>query len=408
MNAAPGPRHDAAVIALVGVAHGFSHFLQLALPPLFPLLKADLGYSYTELGLLMTVFFAASGGFQIPAGFVVDRIGARNVLFCGLGCLAGATLLYGLVPIYPVLLLLVFVAGAGNSVFHPADFSILSAGVDERRMGRAFSIHAFAGFAGYGAAPAGIVLLAATLGWRETLIAVGGAGLAYLAVLVAARRVLDAGAPAPRPAGAAVQAAPTTTGASLLLRLPIVMFFLFFVVMAMAQIGFQTFAPPALIEMYGTSLTLANVAVTAFLFGTLFGVLVGGVLADRGARHDIIAGIFTVATAVTIVGTALVSLPDHARMPLFALAGVAFGIVFPSRDMLVRAAAPREATGKVFGFVYSGLDVGSALIPVAMGWLLDRGAAAWVFAVIGVCFALAIVALSLTPRAAARPAAAPG
>lgn len=406
MSAATSLRHDTAVIGLVGIAHGCSHFLQLALPPLFPLLKADLGYSYTELGLLMTVFFAASGACQIPAGFIVDRIGARNVLFCGLGCLAGATLLYGLVPIYAVLVLLVFIAGIGNSVFHPADFSILSASVHESRMGRAFSVHAFAGFAGYGAAPAGIVLLAATFGWREALVAVGAAGLVYLAVLLAARRVLET-SPAPQPRQTSVQAS-SASGASLLLRLPIIMFFLFFVVMAMGQIGFQTFAPPALIEMYGMGLTLANVAVTAFLFGTLFGVLIGGVLADRGGRHGLIAGVFTVATAVTIVGTALLSLPDYARLALFALAGVAFGIVFPSRDMLVRAAAPREATGKVFGFVYSGLDVGSALIPVAMGWLLDRGAAPWVFAVIGICFALAIVALSFTPRVASRPAAAPG
>jgi MFS family permease len=406
MIAATGLRRDAAVIGLVGIAHGFSHFLQLALPPLFPVLKADLGYSYTELGLLMTVFFVASGGFQIPAGFIVDRIGARNVLFCGLGCLAGATLLYGLIPTYPVLVLLVFIAGAGNSVFHPADFSILSASVHESRMGRAFSIHAFAGFAGYGIAPAGVVLLAATLGWREALVAIGATGLAYLTVLVAARRVLETG-PAPQPQQAAVETSPAA-GVTLLLRLPIIMFFLFFVVMAMGQIGFQTFAPPALIEMYGTGLTLANVAVTAFLFGTLFGVLIGGVLADRGGRHDLIAGVFTVATAVTIVGTALLSLPDAVRLALFALAGIAFGIVFPSRDMLVRAAAPRESTGKIFGFVYSGLDVGSALIPVAMGWLLDRGAAPWVFAVIGICFALAIVALCFTPRGAARPLAAPG
>jgi MFS family permease len=382
---------DVAVVGIVGVAHGFSHFLQLALPPIFPLIKDELGYSYTELGFLMTVFFVASGACQVVAGYIVDKVGARNVLIVGLGCLAGATLLYGLIPAYPVLVVLAAIAGIGNSVFHPADFSILSARVHESLMGRAFSIHSFTGFIGYGAAPAGVVFLSAIIGWREALIAVGATDLAYLAVLIAARDMLKVET-APRPR--AEKSAPAR-GATGVFSLPIVLFFVFFVVMAGGQIGFQTFAPPALMTMYGTDLAGANLAVTMFLFGTLFGVLAGGVLADRSVNHNWIAGAFVVVSAVAIVFSGLA---------LFALAGVAFGIVFPSRDLLVRAAAPKESTGKVFGFVYSGLDIGSALMPVAMGWLLDRGAPDAVFIVIGASFALAILALGITSRVASRAA----
>jgi MFS family permease len=394
---------DAAVIGLVGVAHGFSHFLQFALPPLFPLIKADLGYSYTELGLLITIFFVVSGLCQVISGFIVDRIGARTVLVSGLGCLSGATLLYGVIPDYAVLVALVIVAGAGNSVFHPADFAILSTSVRESRMGRAFSVHSFMGFIGYGAAPAGMVYLAAVIDWREALIAVGAAGLVFLAVLTLSRGALGSHLAA-RSSDGQTRHGVTASGAAAILRLPIVMLFLFFVALAAGQIGFQSFAPPALMDMYGTDIGRANIAVTSFLFGTLFGVLAGGVLADRAVRHDLIAAIFTVAAAVILVGTGLAALPIEAQFALFAAGGVAFGIMFPSRDLLIRAAAPRESTGKVFGFVYSGLDVGSALIPVAMGWILDHGAPDWVFATIGACFALAILALAITRRVGARPA----
>jgi MFS family permease len=383
-------------MGLVGIAHAFSHFLQFALPPLFPLIHAELGYSYTELGLLITTFFVFSGLCQVIAGFIVDRIGARNVLLCGLGFLSGATLLYGVIPDYAVLVALVIVAGAGNSVFHPADFAILSTSIRESRMGRAFGVHAFMGFIGYGAAPAGMVLLAAAIGWREALIAVGAAGLVYLAILLLSRGVL--GSHAATLAVRSPARSASASGLEVILRFPIVMLFLFFTALAAGQIGFQSFVPPALMELYGTDIARANVAVTSFLFGTLFGVLAGGVLADRARRHDLIAGLFMVVAGVVLVGTGLAPLPVEARFALFAVGGIAFGIVFPSRDLLIRASAPKDSTGKVFGFVYSGLDVGSALIPVVMGRLLDLGAPIWVFATIGTCFALAILALAASSR----------
>lgn len=399
MGAALAIRRDGRIIGLVGGAHMLSHFLQLALPPLFPILRAELGYSYTELGLLVTVFFIASGVFQTAAGFVVDRFGARPALFAGLGLLSVATLLYGVFPNYPTLLVLSAVAGLGNAVFHPADFSILSASIDDSRMGRAFSVHSFGGFIGYGVAPLGMVLLAEAWGWREAVMLVGMIGVVFLIILMAFSGDFQDSAGKKEESEKDEKG---KTGIEVLFSVPILMLFLFFTALAMGQIGVQTFSQPSLMELYDATLAMANVAVTGFLSGTLAGVLVGGWLADRSARHDLISGVSLFFTGAIIVLAGLIEMHEYLRVALYALSGVGLGVMFPSRDMLVRGIAPEGASGRVFGFVYSGLDTGAAVIPVLAGWLVDSGRPAGVFVMDGFSFALCVLILMISARATRR------
>jgi len=158
------------VIALIGVGHAISHFYHLAVPVLFPLMKVSLGVSYTELGLLATLFYVASGICQFIAGFLVDHYGARRILFLGLAIVSGAILLCGFAPSYAYLLVLMPLAGIGNSVFHPADFGILNASVKEGWLGKAYGVHTLGGNFGWALAPIVVLGLATVLGWRAALV----------------------------------------------------------------------------------------------------------------------------------------------------------------------------------------------------------------------------------------------
>ena len=159
-------RRDARVIGVVSLAHGVSHFLQLALPPLFPLLRAEFDVSWTLLGFVAGVFYVASGLVQFAAGFVVDRLGARPVLLAGLALLVGGTLAASLAPNPWWLFPCAAIMGAGNGVFHPSDFAILNANVTARRLGHAYSTHGVGGNLGYALAPIVSFGLGAAFGWR--------------------------------------------------------------------------------------------------------------------------------------------------------------------------------------------------------------------------------------------------
>lgn len=390
-------RSDVRVIGLIGVAHFFSHFFQLTLPPLFPLLKSVLGVPYVALGLAMSVFYAASGIGQTLSGFLVDRIGAHRVLLSGLALFASAIALAGSVSSYWMLLPVALLAGLGNSVFHPADYSILNASVDPRRIGRGYSVHAISGNLGWAVAPPVVFGLTAHFGWRAALVTVGSLGLAMVVVLATQR-------------AAFVQSRYDTRGTGpvaelrLLLSAPILSAFAYFAFIATALIGVQTFGVTGLMRIYDTPLALATGALTAFLLGSAAGILAGGFLADRTRRHDIVAvgGLVIAAGFMMLLATG--ALAPSLLPVILALTGLCHGATGPSRDMLVRAATPPGASGKVFGFVYSGLDLGSCLTPLAFGWLLDHGDPRMLFVAVAILMLMTIGTVVQVKRTAQQPA----
>lgn len=388
-TAAAGPGTDGRVIGLVGGAHFLSHYLIYLLPPILPLLKTDFGVGYAALGLIMTVFNVASGLTHVPMGFMVDRFGARRLLIYGVAVSTLAYVGMGAFGGYTAMLILAAVAGIANSVYHPADYALLSASISNKRIGRAFSLHTFAGFAGGAVAPLVMAYASIQWGWRTGLMLTGVFGLAVWLPLLFSRRYLSDGvagkaaAPAPiaegtNQAGIPSQdkmhgGAPQKSGVALLLSMPIVMCFLFFVMLSMSQGGLSTFAVAAFIAIQEISLEAAQMALTAFLVGSAVGVLLGGQIADRTRHHEWVAVIGFLITAVVIFLVGNVLLSAGWVIAAMALAGLNFGAIMPSRDMLVRAVTPEGSMGKVFGFVSTGLNLGGAVTPVFFGWLMDQG-----------------------------------
>jgi FSR family fosmidomycin resistance protein-like MFS transporter len=380
-------RRDVRVITAVATAHGLSHFFQLVLPPLFPLLTAEFGVGYTAIGLMLTCSFAASGIGQPVSGFLVDRFGALRVLVAGLLLVAGAVGAAGLATSYWMLLPIAVLAGCGNSVFHPSDYAILNSRVHARRLGRAYSAHGIAGNIGWMTAPLVVGGLASATSWRVALLAVSALGVGAALVLATRGRLLGGRERGATPVAAATRRS-LRADVELLLQRPILLAFAFFALLAMSMIGLQSFSVAAMVQLHHVPLAAAGGALTAFLLGGAAGVLAGGTLADRTRRHDLVAGggLLVAACLAALLGAG--PLAHHALVALMALTGFALGVTQPSRDLLVRAATPPGASGKVYGFVYSGLDLGSLATPVIYGWLLDHGAARVVFlasAVLMVC-----------------------
>ncbi len=392
----PALRRDATVQGLVGTAHFTSHFYLLTLPPLFPILSQEFGVGYAALGLLITVLNLATGVAQTPLGFLVDRLGAHRILIAGQVTMATAFLLAGLSSSYAALLGLMLLAGLGNAVFHPADYAILTASVSPRRLGRAYSLHTFAGHVGWAVAPVTVIGLANALGWRPALVVVGGAGLLVSALLVLGRRPLR-DAVAGGGAAAAAEAAPAGATAAVLLSAPILAMFACYVVTAAANVGLQSFAVTALAAVHGTDLATASMALTGFLIAGALGVLLGGVLADRTDRHELVATVAMSCAALLILVMGLAALPALALIAVFSAAGLIQGVVRPARDMVVRAITPAGASGKVFGFVSTGINLGAAGSPLLLGWILDQGGAWWLFVLVP-AFLLAAMAAVLAAR----------
>jgi FSR family fosmidomycin resistance protein-like MFS transporter len=379
------PFRDMQVMALIGLAHGISHFFQLVLPSLFPLLKDDFQVSYTQLGAVMTVFYVTSGLLQTPAGFLVDRIGARNVLLGGLGLYCAGILLYGLAPSFWMLFPIALLAGAGNSVFHPADYSILNASVNQTRLGRAYGSHTLGGNLGWALAPPLMAGAALLLGWRGALALAAVIGFATLALLLLGRERLaedvNSKSRAQSAGGDKASLAP-------MLSLPVLVCFGYFLLLAIGLVAIQNFLPTTLDALHGTPLSLATIALTSFLLGASAGVMLGGIVADRGIPPGKIVVFGLLSAAALLLLVARFDLPALPMVAAIAAAGFLQGSTTPSRDLIVRAAAPKGASGRVFGFVYSGLDAGSALAPLAVGLLLDHGAPQHVLVLSAATFAL--------------------
>jgi MFS family permease len=394
-------RVEAKIIGLVSTGHFFSHFYLLLLPPLFPILRQHFGVGFTELGFALTAYSIATGLTQIPAGYIVDRHGARRLLIAGLMLESFAIAGIGLFNSFQAFIALLAVAGIANSVYHPADYSILNRAVDKSRMGRAFSIHTFAGYLGEAVAPVTILALMVWVDWRLALILCGIVGGISALLMAFNSSLLDVQTAQDERSGHDTGA----VGLRLLLSLPVVLGLLFFVGISITGRGITGFGISALTESHAVSLSLAGTLLSCYLFAMPVGVLIGGWVADRICRHARFA-----ALCFTVVGTAMFAV---AALPLalvligilFVVAGLFSGMVAPSRDMLIRAITPPGETGKVFAFVSTGYNIGGILGPPLFGYVLDHYAPGSLFWVVGMAALLTMLTVMFTAGRQVRPVA---
>lgn len=384
------------VIALISTGHFLSHFYALTLPAMFPTLKAAFGVSYVELGLILTAYNLLGGLVQAPMGFVVDTLGPRRVLLVGLGLNALAIALIGLASAYWIILVLALIAGLGNSVFHPANYSILSGSIDERRLGRAFSVHTFMGFLGSACAPAAMLAIAAFTDWQTAFLVVGIAGLVVLGIML----LSSADFVGESRTSASDDGTGQSHGLKLLLSPSILLFLCFFVAYGLAAGGLVAFTASTLINLHGLSIEWANWALTGHLFGVVGGVVLAGIVVDRFKRHIVSAAVALLLGMAFVLMPTAVTLPGAPLVAIMTIAGMCLGAVLPPRDLMVRAATPSGQTGKVFGFVFVGYTVGASITPVLFGWLLDTGRPSAVFVFAAVFLLLALAALTAAQRRA--------
>lgn len=378
---------DAKIITIVATAHFVSHVYIMLLPPIFLLVKDHFDTSYAEIALALTAYNVASALLQTPAGFLVDRIGARVMLTLGLILSGVAILVAALLPGYWSFLIGYGLLGVANTVYHPADYSILSATVDGKRIGKAFSIHTFAGYLGSGVTPAMVVGAVALWGWN------GGFLCAAVLSFGAAILLMVTGSVLPRVArkSATAKASDTKVGLDLLLSAPILRNLLFFFCLAMANGGIQTFSVVSLGAIHGTPAATANIGLSGFLLFSALGVLLGGIIADRTPHHERVAAVGFACTSTMAVLLGWVDMPAAVLIFVMSLGGLLNGMIQPSRDMMVRAVTPPGSFGKVFGFVTTGFNLGGMVAPLTYAWLMDHGQPQMIYAIVVVFILLALV-----------------
>jgi len=365
----PPLRQDATVIGLIGLAHGVSHFSQLLLAPLFPWLKEAFGVSYTELGLLLTIFFVVSSVVQTASGFVVDRFGPRPVLLCGLALLGFAALGYACSQSYAMLAASAVIAGIGNGVFHPVDYTLINRKVHKTRLGHAYSAHGITGTLGWALAPLLMVPVAIAWGWRAAMFSASAVAFLVLAVMWWQRDQLTLAVQAPAVSAASDSPA---EGPFDFLRIPAVwMCFGFFFFSAIALSVVQSFAPESARQLHGVPQHWVALCLSVYMVGSACGMVGGGFLASDPVRCERVVGVGMGLAASIALMVAFLPIYAGAVPLMFALMGLVSGSASPSRDLLVKRSTPENASGRVFGVVYAGLDIGQAIAPLIFGRLMD-------------------------------------
>jgi MFS transporter, FSR family, fosmidomycin resistance protein len=386
--------HYVRVIGVVSAAHFVSHYFIILLAPLLPFVRAEYGVSYTEIGLAFAAFNIVSAVLQTPAGFLVDRFGARVLLVAGLIIGSAAFITVGLVDSFWILVAMFALAGVGNTVYHPADYSLLSQHVPSDRIGQAFSVHTFAGMLGSAVAPASLLVMQSQWGWRGAFIGAGALGIAVAALVLAMREFS-----AVRASSASTRKADNATvGWRLLLSAPILLNLVFFVLLAMISGGLYNYSVVALGALYGTPVPTANIALTGNLLLSAIGVLAGGLLVARTTRHGMVAAVGLGTMALFTAMIAEIDLGAVALISVMSLIGFFSGIIMPSRDMIVREVTPPGSFGKVFGFVTTGFNIGGIISPLIFGAIMDHGSPRFVFLSVAAFSLVAIVTVATRAR----------
>jgi MFS family permease len=380
---------EARAITVVSAAHFVQHFQGLVIPPLFPFLTAALGIGFVELGFALTVGNIVAVASQLPIGFLVDRIGSRLMLLLGLAISATAFIGLSLSPTYPHLLIAMALLGLSGSVFHPADYAILSAVIPPARIGRAFSVHTFSGFLGNAIAPVTVLPLAYAFGLKTALLFP-----AAIAILAALPLLLVRGVDNRTPIVHAEQPAAPKIGLAAVLTPNIMFLTFFFSLLSLSGSGISNFSVVALQNAFDTPLATASVALTVYLSMQALGVLAGGFIADKTRRHAEVASVGYAVNACIVLAIGTLGLGAAPLFLAMGCAGLLGGLIMPSRDMLVRAAAPPGAMGRTFGIVTSGFSIGGMVGPLLFGFIMDHHAPRWVFgASVVVMIVVAVVAL---------------
>jgi MFS family permease len=392
LSAPQQTKADASLRTLVGIstAHWVSHFHMFVLPMLFPFLKQQLGVGYIELGFAITVFAVTSGLTQAPIGYLADHIGARKVLLTGLTLGGCALIMLGLHLSYSWLIASAVLLGLANGVYHPADYAILSTHMDEARMGRAFAIHTFAGYLGGAVAPGIVATLLAIVGGQGALIVCGAVG-PLVALLLIVIGIPDASAADRKVDGVDPPRQNIVTPALIVLMI-------FFILLNLSSSGIGSFGVVALMSGYGASFSTANVALTAYLGASAAGVLAGGLLADHTRRHNQVAAACFAINAAIVLAIAIFNLPASLLTAALGAAGFLGGLIAPSRDMMVRNAAPPGAAGRAFGIVSTGFNIGFGISPLLYGWIMDQDMPHWVFGASGLFMVLTVLLALATER----------
>jgi len=382
-------RNDAEVIGLISVAHGTSHFYHLILAPLFPWLKVEFGLSYAELGFLMTMFFIVSTIMQAAAGFWVDHSGPLKVLFFGVAMLAVSAVVLAFSNGYWTLLIGACLAGLGNGVFHPADYTLINRRVSPERVAHAYSMHGVSGALGWAVSPAVLVAVTTLYDWRTALLVASLIACVILIILFARRHILM-GSQEQRDIEESARKN-TTVWSFDFLKLPMVwMCWGFFFLSALALSGVQSFAPTAMQLLYDLPIALTTTAYSTYMLASAGGMFIGGFIAVRAQFPERVIAVGLVLGSAISILIAMTLVSGSAMMTLFTVMGFCVGIAGPSRDLMIRSATPKEASGRVFGIVYSGLDSGLAIGPLMFGLLMDWKMVPGVFIMIAVFLIMAL------------------